>query len=143
MVAHRRGAVATTNSGHEALLLHQPDDALAAHVLAIRFEVLEDPRAAVVRAPELERLAHLHREPAVVAGPPRFRSSAPRVVPRARQAERFARRRHRTGRLLRIDERELHPLSFAKKAAVYSTSPRNSGEDSHAAERTPRKFLHR
>jgi hypothetical protein len=63
VVADRRALVPSAHAGHEALLLHQPNDPLATDMLVVGLEVLEDPRAAVVRAPELERLAQPRRTP--------------------------------------------------------------------------------
>lgn len=51
VVSHRRALVPSAHAGHEALLLHQPNHPLAADVLLVGLEVLEDPRATVRGTP--------------------------------------------------------------------------------------------
>src|SRR5581483_4329370 len=50
--------VAFHHAGFQLLFLHQPDDPLAADVLAPFYEVVIDARAAVVAAPAFERRVH-------------------------------------------------------------------------------------
>ena len=67
----------------------------------------------------LVALANEYREAAILAGMSRVLPSPPRVVARRRDAERAALLGHCVRRLLRVDQRVLQLLSFAKKAAAF------------------------
>ncbi len=92
-----------------------------------------DARAAVGRAAR----ARTTREPAPRAVGPRERradsgASAPGVVPGPRHAERLAGHRATgTSAFSAVDERELHALSFAKKAAAFFRMSRSMPQLAH------------
>jgi hypothetical protein len=67
MLAHRRRAVTSTNSGLKAFLLHQPNDPVAANVLAALGQLDVDARAAVGATAALVRFAHDDGEAPVLA----------------------------------------------------------------------------
>src|SRR5439155_8066488 len=65
-------------------------------------------------------------EAMVVSASRALRTPAPGIEAWSRHVERLARDRDRTARLLRLDERELHALSFAKKAAAFFRMSRSN-----------------
>ncbi len=104
----------------KAFATHQPRDALARDAVAERLKILVDPRAAVgrptlsVRGPDHRDRAwspRRHASRVVACSTRRSHSGTPSRGP-AQQT------RGQLG-LLRVDEGELHPFSFAKKAAAF------------------------
>jgi hypothetical protein len=106
---------------HQPLLLHQPDDSLAAHLDALLLQRAVDSWAPVLpsalRAPRV-CLAHLHTQQLVSLVVCARRPLLPRVEARLRHVERPAQPGNPQLGLLR-DEREPHAFSFAKKAAAF------------------------
>jgi hypothetical protein len=92
VIAHRGPLVPLADAGLQPLLLHQPNDSLAAHTLPPLHEVVRDPRAAVVPAAAGERRMNEHLEATVLSGPRRLRARAPGMEATRRHAERATQR---------------------------------------------------
>src|SRR5262249_59795142 len=117
---------ARAGAGEGPLPLHQPNDAFAADALAGFDEVDIHARAAVGLAAPLVRFANEHRQPPVPGGACRFRPRAPGVEARARDTEQRAGGGDgEVGPLRFADERELHVVSLAKKAARFFSRSRS------------------
>lgn len=117
VLAQGRRALATANASLDSFGLHQPDDTLAAHALAL---LDEHARTAIRLAPSLVRLSYWNAQPSVVLRSLRLRSSLPRVKRCARDAQYAAEPSDRKVGPLRVGRSELHPLCRAKRAAIIS-----------------------
>ena len=84
VIAHRRALEAFPRARLQAVLLHQPNHALAADALVLLEQVLVNARAAVPLLARVERRAHQHAQLPIALGVRRFRPPAPRVVPAGR-----------------------------------------------------------
>src|SRR4029453_17688962 len=91
-------------------------------------EILENARAAIRLATRVERRLDEHFELLVLLAPRRRWTLAPRVEARGRQPKGAAQLGDRplSACLLRGDERELHVVSFAKKAAAFFRMSRST-----------------
>src|SRR6185312_14853354 len=118
VLAHRRRAIPLAPPGDETIALHQPDHSLSADEHVVSPQLGVDARAAVGASTALVRLANEHAKATVLDGVQRRRPLAPGVVARSRNAQRAAQGLDRIFRLLRVEQSELHLLSFAKKAAA-------------------------
>src|SRR4029079_7342028 len=119
VLSHRCGRVRSRAAGLQAFLLHQPNHPPAPDVLVACGQLGVNAGAAVGASASLVHLTDDHRQAAVLTGTFRFWPAAPGVVASARNTQRPAPARDSLDRLLRSDERELHALSFAKKAAAF------------------------
>src|SRR5712691_13411157 len=109
----------------KAFLSHQARHALTPNVLAIGLEILVDARTPVGLAARSVRGSNLDFERGIFLRPETEATPAPGVEARGRDQQRPAQHSHGVRRLLRLDEPELHWLSFAKKAAAFFSISRS------------------
>src|SRR3989442_1790589 len=109
----------------ETFLSHQARHALTPDLLAIGLEILVDARTPVGLAARSVRRSNLDFERGIFLSPETQTASAPGVEARGRDQERPAQHSHGVRRLLRLDEPELHWLSFTKKAAAFFSISRS------------------
>src|SRR5262249_28739509 len=127
VVAHRGALEPLPHAGLEAVLLHQPNDALAADGLVVLLEQIPvNPRTAVPALARGERRPDEHFQVAILFRTRRLRSLPPGVEAAARHAQTATQQIERMMRLLRRDEPEFHRRSFAKKAAAFFKISRSS-----------------
>src|SRR6185369_3800726 len=119
VLTHGRAAVPAPNPRPEALLAHQASDAFPSDPLTLRGKLHVHSRTAVSPTTLVVRRTHQDSEPSVFSGAPRLGPRKPRVEAASRHAEGPREHRHRVASPLRVDERELHAFSFAKKAAAF------------------------
>ena len=103
----------------DALFAHQPLDPLLADADALPAKGPVNARAAVPLAALRVRRRDLDGELRVRLRPLAARPLLPGVVAAAGDLEHLAQNGDRVVRLLRVDELEHHPFSFAKKAAAF------------------------
>jgi len=128
VVAHRRACDALTDSTDQAVRLHQPHDARAAHRVAVLDQVFPDARAAVAVATGGEERADLDAQLPVALRSHGGPAARPGVEATARHMQTSTQDRHRVPGLLRGDEGESHRWCFAKKAAAFLGSRALPGE---------------
>ena len=126
VIAHRRAFEAFPRPRFQAVLLHQPNDPLAADADLLLEQIFVNARAAVPLLARVERGAHQHPQLPIALGVGRFGPPAPRVVPAGRHPQHLAHRRNRKDRLPRVNQRERVAGSFAKKAAAFFRISRSS-----------------
>src|SRR6202022_1034477 len=98
---------------------HPLGKSFPADLLPSRLQVLVDSRTTVTAFACLMRSADLQLEPTVVSRASGFRSKAPRIESGPGDLEDSTHRCYRKVRLLRLDERESHSFSLAKKAVAF------------------------
>src|SRR5262249_42261039 len=110
---------ATLLPRHQAVGAHEARDALFAYAHAARAQIGVDTRAAIGPATLAVHGGNLQTKRGVGLRPGGRRTLAPSVVATARDVECVAQDGNGVTSLLRRNERKLHLLSFAKKAAAF------------------------
>ena len=111
---------------HEAQFPQQAGDPFLAHREAFLLELLVDPRAPVGASAGRMDGSDAHRQPGVLALPAARPALRPRVVATGGDAQHPAQTSYGVVDLLRMNKREPHACSFAKKAAAFFKIVRSS-----------------